>query len=156
MLNLAGGSGANWRGFSREAWMRLWLGAGVGALAALVVAQRAAAQQRIVFKLYFGDGASAVDTKAAYVIAKALPQIQKCEANGVRVVGHADTFRDAGGSSELATARARAVREALMTKGVRDSVIAWVGHSEAEPEVATADGVKEPQNDRVEIILVCD
>ena len=128
----------------------------LGLAAALMIAPAAMAQQRSVMKVYFGDGSAVVDKTAAGIIAKATPQIQKCEANGVRVVGQADTFRDANGSSELATARARAVREVLMAKGVRDSVIAWVGHSEAELEVPTRDGVKEPRNNRVEIISVCD
>ena len=134
--------------------MRLqWL---LGLALALAVAPVAGAQQRIVYDFTFDYASTKVDRQAGETITKALPQIKKCADNGVRVIGHADTSRSAEESSQLATERARSVRAFLMEKGIRDSRISWVGHSEAEPAVPTADGVKEPKNNRAEIILVCD
>lgn len=123
---------------------------------ALALAPAAGAQQRIVYGFTFDYASTKVDAKAGDIITKALPQIKKCADNGVRVIGHADTSRSAEESSQLATERARSVRAFLMEKGILDSRISWVGHSEANPAVPTADGVKEPKNNRAEIILVCD
>jgi OmpA-OmpF porin, OOP family len=127
-----------------------------GLVLALALIPTASADQRIVYQLYFDHASTKVDKTAGDVIVKVLPQIQKCEANGVRVVGHADASRPDAESSVIATERARSVRNFLLSRGVRDSVVAWVGHSKADLAVPTADGVKEPKNNRAEIILVCD
>ena len=114
------------------------------------------AQENPLYTLYFDTGSTKVNAKAAEVVAKALPQIKKCQDNGVRVWGNTDTSYSDSESSTLATERARAVKDYLISKGIPDSRIAWVGHSKARPAVPTADGVKEPKNNRVEIRLVCD
>jgi OmpA-OmpF porin, OOP family len=125
-------------------------------LAAIAIAPAALAQQRIPYTLPFDAGSTKVNAKAAEAINKALPQIKTCADNGVRVTGHTDRSTSDEQSSVIATERARAVKDYLITKGILDSRISWVGRSENEPAVETADGVKEPRNNRVEIRLVCD
>jgi outer membrane protein OmpA-like peptidoglycan-associated protein len=49
--------------------------------------------------------------------------------------------------------RANAVAAELLRRGVPRNEIATRGFGEANPLVPTADGVREPQNRRVEIIL---
>ncbi len=50
--------------------------------------------------------------------------------------------------------RANSVRDALVARGVKAHGISLAGRGEAEPAVPTADGVREPANRRVEIILL--
>lgn len=116
----------------------------------------ASAFQRAVGTVYFDGSSSKLNAKATAVIKEWVPKAKKCEGNGIRVIGHTDTSFNDEQSSELATARAKAVRDALVKAGVADSAIGVVGHSKADLAKQTKDGVKEPLNNRAEIILVCD
>jgi len=66
-------------------------------------------------------------------------------------------YTDRSGSDQynqgLSTRRANAVAAELVRRGVPRNEIATRGFGEANPLVPTADGVREPQNRRVEIIL---
>jgi outer membrane protein OmpA-like peptidoglycan-associated protein len=53
----------------------------------------------------------------------------------------------------LSLRRANAVKNALVRAGVRESDISVVGLGESQPLVPTADGVREAQNRRVEIVI---
>ena len=53
----------------------------------------------------------------------------------------------------LSIRRAEAVRAALVSQGMFESDISVIGLGEEDPLVATADGVREPQNRRVSIEL---
>ena len=53
----------------------------------------------------------------------------------------------------LSLRRANAVKDALVREGVPATAIAVVGRGESMPLVQTADGVREPQNRRVEIVV---
>lgn len=125
-------------------------------IASVVVLAPSAFADRKVINVYFGWEETALDATGKAVVAKAAPQARACEYNGVRVVGHADTSHAIERSSELATARAQTVRKALAADGVADSAISATGHSENDLAVQTPDGVREPLNRRVEIIIVCD
>ena len=77
--------------------------------------------------------------------------------------GHLQRERDRNVSNELSSwftnrqlslRRADSVRSALISRGVKEGGISVAGRGEAEPAVPTADGVREPANRRVEIILL--
>jgi outer membrane protein OmpA-like peptidoglycan-associated protein len=53
----------------------------------------------------------------------------------------------------LSLRRANAVKGALVQNGVPATAISVVGKGESQPLVQTADGVREPQNRRVEIVI---
>jgi outer membrane protein OmpA-like peptidoglycan-associated protein len=53
----------------------------------------------------------------------------------------------------LSLRRANAVKDALVREGVPAQAIAVIGRGEAGLLVKTADGVREPQNRRVEIVI---
>ena len=53
----------------------------------------------------------------------------------------------------LSLRRANAVKDALVREGVPATGIAVIGRGESQPLVQTADGVREPQNRRVEIVI---
>jgi outer membrane protein OmpA-like peptidoglycan-associated protein len=53
----------------------------------------------------------------------------------------------------LSQRRAQTVRAALVAQGVRANSITERWRGKDDPLVATADGVREPQNRRVDIVL---
>jgi outer membrane protein OmpA-like peptidoglycan-associated protein len=69
----------------------------------------------------------------------------------VKLVGHADRSGSDNYNQALSLRRANTVKSALVREGVSESTIAVDGRGESEPLVPTADGVREPQNRRVNI-----
>ena len=72
----------------------------------------------------------------------------------IDVYGHTDTVGSTDSNQRLSEERARAVANYLINRGVASSRIRWQGFGERQPKVATADGVNEPLNRRVEIKIV--
>lgn len=118
------------------------------ALAALIAASAASADQHTV---YFGFDSAALDGAAREVVAAAVADYRANGETSVSVVGHTDTSGPIDYNIALSERRADAVAQALMAEGVPgDSVVrAWRG--EAEPAVATGDGVRSRLNRRAEI-----
>jgi outer membrane protein OmpA-like peptidoglycan-associated protein len=69
------------------------------------------------------------------------------------VTGHADTVGAHGYNLALSRDRARAVRAALMARGVPASQIVVRAKGETAPAIDTGDEVREPRNRRVVIAL---
>ena len=69
------------------------------------------------------------------------------------VTGHADRAGSEAYNLALSLRRANAVRDALVARGILSQNISVAGRGEAEPAVPTPDGVREPANRRVEIII---
>ncbi len=64
---------------------------------------------------------------------------------------HTDTVGSDQYNLALSQRRADAAKAYLIGKGVPDAAIATEAFGKSKPLVATADGVREPQNRRVEI-----
>jgi hypothetical protein len=71
----------------------------------------------------------------------------------ITATGHTDTSGSEAYNMALSLRRANTVKNALMQEGVPAQAISVVGRGEANPLVATGDGVREPQNRRVEIVV---
>ncbi len=71
----------------------------------------------------------------------------------VSVTGHTDRAGPDAYNMDLSLRRAQAVREALIRRGLPPTLIGLAAKGETEPRVATADGVREALNRRVEILL---
>jgi OOP family OmpA-OmpF porin len=71
----------------------------------------------------------------------------------VTVTGHTDSSGPESYNMALSLRRANAVKEALVRDGVPESAITIVGKGETDPLVPLQDGVREPQNRRVQIAL---
>ena len=80
--------------------------------------------------------------------ARTRQQVTRIEVNGYTDRSGAPQYNDA-----LSLRRANAVAAELLRRGVPRNEIVTRGFGEANPLVPTADGVREPQNRRVEIIL---
>jgi OOP family OmpA-OmpF porin len=71
----------------------------------------------------------------------------------IEATGHADRSGTAEYNMKLSQRRAEAVRAELIAQGVPANAITIAAKGETQPLVQTADGVREPQNRRVEIVL---
>ena len=91
------------------------------------------------------DAAGALDALAADYLASPGRRLQ--------VSGHSDRSGSAAGNRRSAAKRADAVAAYLAERGVPRSAMAVAAHGEERPLIPTADGVREPQNRRVEIGL---
>ncbi len=89
------------------------------------------------------DAQQVLDAAAAYAKQRGLVR--------VNLAGHADRSGPASYNMRLSLRRAQAVRAAFIKLGIKAENISLVGRGESQPLVATADGVREPRNRRVEI-----
>ena len=72
----------------------------------------------------------------------------------VRIDGFSDRSGPPAANVRVARQRAQAVRQALLQRGVGPAAISVVAHGEADALVPTPDGVREPQNRRVDLTVV--
>jgi OOP family OmpA-OmpF porin len=103
-------------------------------------------------RLFFDFDSYLLDGKGLAALRIAAAQAQT-QAVTLVVIGHADRAGSEPYNWDLSLDRADAVRGALAAMGVPARLIAVRAAGETEPLVATADGVRERQNRRVEIVL---
>ena len=89
------------------------------------------------------DAQMVLDAAAAYAKRRGLVR--------VNLTGHSDLSGKTSYNMRLSLRRAQAVRAGFIKLGISASDISLVGRGESQPLVATADGVREPRNRRVEI-----
>ncbi len=93
-------------------------------------------------------------TPRALDIVKEAASVAKAGKNArVTCTGHTDTAGPANYNLALSLRRANTVKEALVREGVPADAIAVVGKGKTTLLVQTKDGVREPQNRRVEIVV---
>ncbi|MDO8926847.1 MAG: OmpA family protein [Sideroxyarcus sp.] len=103
------------------------------------------------FTLRFEQNGTRLTAESAALVEEVRQEIVKRPAPEVTVIGHTDREGSDEANLRLSQNRAEAVRDILVAGGVSAQIIQVVGRGELEPEVATADGVAEPRNRRVEI-----
>jgi hypothetical protein len=104
------------------------------------------------FMVFFDFNSSTVSGRARDTLKQAAAA-QKESGAGVTATGHADRSGSDAYNMALSVRRANAVRDALVREGVPAASITTAGRGESQPLVPTADGVREPQNRRVEIAV---
>lgn len=109
-----------------------------------------AARQYIVF---FGWNKSDLTKQAQATVAQAAATARESGSASILVVGHTDTSGGARYNQKLSERRANRVANELVRNGIPVSAISALGKGETELSVQTGDGVREPQNRRVEINL---
>ncbi|GIL38474.1 TonB-dependent receptor domain-containing protein [Roseiterribacter gracilis] len=90
------------------------------------------------------EGSKIVDTAAVNAKAGSVTRLE--------VTGHADRSGSDAYNQRLSQRRAETVKAQLLRSGFKESEIVTFAKGESQPLVATPDGVREPQNRRVEII----
>jgi outer membrane protein OmpA-like peptidoglycan-associated protein/opacity protein-like surface antigen len=103
------------------------------------------------FLVFFDWDKSAITAEAAAILDRAAEQYMATGQTRIALAGHADKSGKDEYNVALSQRRADAVKAYLAGKGVGADAIATEAFGEGRPLVDTADGVREPQNRRVEI-----
>jgi OOP family OmpA-OmpF porin len=106
------------------------------------------------FVVHFAFDSTALTAASDAVLDDAMGAAKKMGAEDLAVTGHADRAGPEEYNLNLSLRRASAVLDALVARGANAASISLAGRGEAEPVVPTADGVSEPANRRVEIIVL--
>ena len=105
------------------------------------------------FMVFFDFDRSNLSAQALNTIKQAAASYKTKGSARVTATGHADRSGPEAYNMALSLRRANAVKDALVREGVPATAISVVGRGESMPLVQTADGVREPQNRRVEIVI---
>ncbi|RKK02969.1 OmpA family protein [Pseudoroseomonas wenyumeiae] len=117
------------------------------------VAPAAAPAPARTYLVFFDFDRADLTDRARQIIAEAAQNANRVQATRIEVAGHADRSGSPQYNQRLSQRRADAVAAELTRQGIQRSAITVQAFGESRPLVATADGVREPQNRRVEIVL---
>jgi len=105
------------------------------------------------FMVFFDWDRSNLSQQAVQTLGQAAAAFKSRGSARVTATGHTDTSGPESYNMALSLRRANSVKAELVRQGVPADAIAVVGKGESQPLVATGDGVREPQNRRVEIVI---
>lgn len=105
------------------------------------------------FILYFETGTTDLRSDSQPVIADVVAAVKRRAAVAIAISGHTDATGSDQINDRLALARAEKVKELLMQQGVAQDLISVSSHGKGNPAIPTAEGVAEPRNRRVEVIV---
>lgn len=105
------------------------------------------------FLVFFDFDKSTMTPRALDIVKEAARVAKAGQSAKVTCTGHTDTAGPASYNLALSLRRANTVKDALIREGVSATAITVLGKGETQLLVATKDGVREPQNRRVEIVV---
>jgi outer membrane protein OmpA-like peptidoglycan-associated protein len=117
------------------------------------VAPVAAPEPARTFLVFFDWDRDTLTDRARQIIADAAANSRRVRSTRIEVSGHADRSGSPQYNQGLSLRRANNVAAELVRLGVPRNEIVIQAFGETRPLVPTADGVREPQNRRVEIVL---
>lgn len=103
--------------------------------------------------VFFDWDRSNLSPQAVQTVQQAAAAFKTRGSARITATGHTDTSGPESYNMALSLRRANSVKNQLVRDGVPAQAIQVVGRGEANPLVPTGDGVREPQNRRVEIVL---
>ena len=105
------------------------------------------------FLVFFDFDSAKLTPEALKIVHSAAEQAKAGGSSRIVLTGHADRAGPAKYNVGLSQRRADAVKAELVREGLSATEISTIAKGETEPLVPTADGVPEPQNRRVEIVI---
>jgi outer membrane protein OmpA-like peptidoglycan-associated protein len=124
-----------------------------GAPTAVAAPPAPAAPQAPSFMVFFDWDRSNLSDQALNTIRQAAGAYKTKGSARITATGHTDKSGPDDYNMALSLRRANTVKDALVREGVPATAISVIGRGESQPLVQTADGVREPQNRRVEIVV---
>ncbi|WNJ99617.1 OmpA family protein [Thalassospiraceae bacterium LMO-JJ14] len=103
--------------------------------------------------VFFDWDKADITDEALAILKSAAENARKGNISRIQATGHADTSGTRAYNTKLSERRARAVQAQLNKLGIATNQIGVDWKGELQPLVPTADGVREPQNRRVEIVF---
>lgn len=105
------------------------------------------------FTLYFVQGSDELTDESKQDVDRILAEIERRPVPDVLVVGHTDAVGNDASNDALGQQRADSMRAALIGRGLAPENVRAISRGKRAPAVPTADGVAEPRNRRVEILV---
>jgi outer membrane protein OmpA-like peptidoglycan-associated protein len=105
------------------------------------------------YLVFFDFDKSVITPDAHKIITQAAADAKANHSTTIALTGHTDTVGSEKYNMALSLRRANAVKAELVKLGIPADEISVVGKGKSEPLVPTKDGVREPQNRRVQIVL---
>jgi outer membrane protein OmpA-like peptidoglycan-associated protein len=105
------------------------------------------------FTVYFGSGVDELVFEPKGELEQALDELARRAQSDIVLIGHTDRVGTDESNDRLSLQRAQRIQVEMMTLGIAPGRVQVAGRGEREPVVPTADGVEEPRNRRVEIII---
>jgi outer membrane protein OmpA-like peptidoglycan-associated protein len=116
-----------------------------------VAAKPVAAKRNFI--VFFDFDKAVITPEAARIIQQAAGTAKSTAITRIDLTGHTDLSGSERYNQALSIKRGNAVKAELVKLGIPAAQIDVVGKGKSDPLVATPDGVREPQNRRVEIVL---
>lgn len=105
------------------------------------------------FLLYFEEGTTTLVPESEPELARLFEEVAARPGVDVQVTGHTDTVDSLERNDRLSRARGEEIRQMLVERGLDPDLVSAVGRGERELLIDTGDGVSEPRNRRVEVIV---
>jgi outer membrane protein OmpA-like peptidoglycan-associated protein len=103
--------------------------------------------------VFFDKGSVQINATGVATIKQAAAEARKPGVKSVEVTGHTDRSGSDRINNALSLRRARLVRDRLIREGVPAALVTARGLGESKPFMQTEDGVGQPENRRVEILI---
>jgi len=104
------------------------------------------------YMVFFDFNRSELTSEARTIVDQAAANAGPARVTSITVTGHTDTVGSDAYNMRLSRRRAESVATELEAKGIPSNEITLVAKGKRDLLVPTADGVREPQNRRVEIV----
>ena len=105
------------------------------------------------FTLFFVEGKDEFTDESKLIVDSVFAEIAKRPIPDVIVIGHTDSVGSDAANDTLSRQRADVVRAAFAARGLAADKVVTIGRGKRELAVPTGDGVAEPRNRRVEILV---
>jgi len=105
------------------------------------------------FLLYFLNNSTKLTTESKPLIPEILSLVDKRDFYEISIIGHTDTTGDDEYDMRLSSARSEAVRDVLLSHGIRSGQMELRYYGKRDPVIPTGDNVREPRNRRVEVVV---
>jgi OmpA-OmpF porin, OOP family len=105
------------------------------------------------YLVFFDWNRADLTSRAREIIGEAAQNARRASSTRIEVAGHADRSGTPQYNQRLSQRRAEVVASELVARGIAREEIGVTAFGESRPLVPTPDGVREPQNRRVEIVL---
>jgi outer membrane protein OmpA-like peptidoglycan-associated protein len=105
--------------------------------------------------VFFDANSVEISPQTAAILDNVATAYRSVGRRGFVLAGHTDRAGTSAANLHLARRRAEAVRAALVSRGIPMRAFELEQWGEERTLVETEDGVREPQNRRVEIVITC-
>ena len=116
-------------------------------------ASAALPHRAVTYTLYFMLAKPELTPESSAMLDQVLGEVASRQAAEIVVSGHTDRIGSDKRNEALSLSRAKLVRDLVIKRGAKPEIVRAVGMGEREPIIATANGVAEPKNRRVEILV---